>query len=192
MCNPCYTYDAIGRRTMNEILEGRKGTRAPRSDAQRNRSMVLDAEWRLLATSSPEELRMDDIARELGMGKGTLYRHYPTKECLFVALLQRGADRIADRMRESIPPEADAATKLRLVISILYEIYDEFGIRVDHLRELIPHAEAASDTGEQPQPFLVISTRIRAILEQGVREGIFRPLDLDYSTSAVLGLTMPL
>ena len=50
---------------------------------------VLDAAARLFGTQRFHEVRMEDIAAEATVGKGTLYRYFNDKEELFVALLER-------------------------------------------------------------------------------------------------------
>ena len=168
-----------------QIAEG-DGGRALRADARRNRARVLEAAWRLLATKEPELLSMEEVAREAAIGKGTLYRHYPSKESLFAALTEAGIERIAGRMHERIPPEADAPTKLRAVVALLYEVYEEYGINID----LLLNARlSCRDRSEQAVDAMV--ARVRAILAQGIRESSFRSLDLDYTAVAVFSLINP-
>jgi AcrR family transcriptional regulator len=162
---------------------------ALRADAQRNRARILAAAWQLLSEKSPEEISMEEVAHTADVGKGTLYRHYPTKESLFQALIHEGAERIAISMRERIPPEADAPTKLRALVTLTYDAYEKYRIDIDRIRELYTHI---SHEKELEHPYPKFPQRVRDILQQGVREGSFRPLDLDYATAAVLTLISPL
>ncbi len=56
-----------------------------RADARRNRERVLKAA-RLVFAEHGREAQMDDVARRAGVGVGTVYRHFPTKEALVQAL----------------------------------------------------------------------------------------------------------
>lgn len=56
-----------------------------RADARRNRELVLAAAQRLFAEQGID-VPMDDIGREAGVGKGTLYRHFPTRDHLYAAV----------------------------------------------------------------------------------------------------------
>ena len=67
-------------------------TRPLRADARRNRERVLEAGREALAERGLDA-QMDDIAARAGVGIGTVYRHFPTKDDLFTALL-------ADRWRK--------------------------------------------------------------------------------------------
>lgn len=59
-----------------------------RADARRNRERILEAAWRLLAERGPD-VQIDDIARTAGVGVGTVYRHFPSKDELIGELLAR-------------------------------------------------------------------------------------------------------
>src|SRR6476646_1143120 len=65
-----------------------------RADAARNRARVLEVAYETFAADGLS-VPIDEIARRAGVGAGTVYRHFPTKEALFQAV-------IADRMRHRI------------------------------------------------------------------------------------------
>jgi AcrR family transcriptional regulator len=56
-----------------------------RADARRNRERVLEAA-KAVFSEEGREAQMDDVARRAGVGVGTVYRHFPTKEALVSAL----------------------------------------------------------------------------------------------------------
>ncbi|MDV9202687.1 helix-turn-helix domain-containing protein, partial [Streptomyces sp. Wh19] len=58
-----------------------------RADAARNRAKVLAAANRLFAAGDPRSVTMDAVAREAGVGRGTLYRRYPDIPSIATALL---------------------------------------------------------------------------------------------------------
>jgi AcrR family transcriptional regulator len=63
----------------------------PEEKESRRRAILAGALQLFRETSYPE-LRMTDLARRLGLGKGTLYLYFPTKESLFLAVLQAELD----------------------------------------------------------------------------------------------------
>jgi len=65
-----------------------------RSDAQRNHARLLVAARKLFGTDG-FDVGVDEIARAAGVGKGTLYRHFPTKEALVAAVVQDTAGTVA-------------------------------------------------------------------------------------------------
>jgi AcrR family transcriptional regulator len=79
-------------------------TRPLRADAQRNRERVLSAARKTFA-SDGLDAQMDDVARRAGVGVGTVYRHFPTKEALVEAVAAAGYAEICEIARESLELE---------------------------------------------------------------------------------------
>ena len=65
-----------------------KSTRKPRADAVRNRERVLEAA-KAVFSAGGAEASLEAVARAAGVGIGTLYRHFPTREALFEAVYRR-------------------------------------------------------------------------------------------------------
>jgi AcrR family transcriptional regulator len=66
-----------------------------RADAARNRARVLDVAYDTFAAEGLS-VPIDEIARRAGVGAGTVYRHFPTKEALFQAVIQDRMQRLVD------------------------------------------------------------------------------------------------
>ena len=73
------------------------------------RDLILDGVDTLLARYGFRKMTMEDVAREVGIGKGTIYLHFPSKEELTLSHVDRIAERLLVKMREiscsSLPPE---------------------------------------------------------------------------------------
>jgi AcrR family transcriptional regulator len=77
-----------------------------RADAVRNRQRILDAA-REAFSEHGEDAQMDDIARRAGVGVGTLYRHFTTKEMLVGELIHVKLSEFAQRVRAKFEEESD-------------------------------------------------------------------------------------
>ena len=80
--------------------------RKPRTDAQRNRERILELA-RDAFTRSGANTSLDDIAKQSGVGAGTLYRHFPTRDALLEAVYRTEVEKIAGAERElseKLPP----------------------------------------------------------------------------------------
>ena len=75
--------------------------RQPRSDAVRNRAAVIEAARKVMAKKGLDA-GMDEIARAARVGVGTVYRHFPTKDDLVVALADYRFQRLAEFAREAL------------------------------------------------------------------------------------------
>lgn len=83
-------------------------TRKPRADAQRNRELILAVAKAAFAEHGAEAT-FDDIARQAGIGPGTLYRHFPTRDALIEAVYRSEVEKLAaagERLAASLPPLA--------------------------------------------------------------------------------------
>ena len=66
-----------------------------RADAARNRARVLDVAYETFAAEGLS-VPIDEIARRAGVGAGTVYRHFPTKEALFAAVIEDRMEHLVD------------------------------------------------------------------------------------------------
>jgi AcrR family transcriptional regulator len=80
--------------------------RKPRTDAQRNRSRILEVAKEAFSRSGANA-SLDDIARQSGVGAGTLYRHFPSRDALLEAVYSNEVEKLAVAARElsaKLPP----------------------------------------------------------------------------------------
>jgi AcrR family transcriptional regulator len=81
-------------------------SRKPRTDAQRNRERILEAAKEAF-TSFGADASLDDIARQAGVGAGTLYRHFPARDALIEAVYRSEVEKLAAaqcKFAETMPP----------------------------------------------------------------------------------------
>lgn len=88
----------------SDLLTGAPGAPAERADAARNRAKVLAAAAELFATRDPRTVTMDDIAKAAGVGRGTLYRRYPDRNSIAVALLDEHERALQEQLLRGDPP----------------------------------------------------------------------------------------
>ena len=83
-----------------------KSTRPTRGDSIRNRERLVEAA-RHVFSAGGRQAKLDAVAREAGVGIGTLYRHFPTREALFEAVYRREVDQLgalAQRLAQDAAP----------------------------------------------------------------------------------------
>jgi AcrR family transcriptional regulator len=92
------------------VTETREGPSRPlRADAARNRARVLEVAYETFAAEGLA-VPIDEIARRAGVGAGTVYRHFPTKEALFEAVISDRVRLVVDNARALLA--ADPASAL--------------------------------------------------------------------------------
>ena len=136
-----------------------------RADAQLNRDRILQVAREALAASPDASL--NSIARTAGVGAGTLYRHFPTREDLLLAVYRHDIGRIsdsaADLLAQHPPLEAIKTWFLGLADAI-------------RLKHGFPEVFASS-TGDDVirDSYAPVQAAIRTMLAAGERDGTIRP-----------------
>jgi AcrR family transcriptional regulator len=158
------------------------GCRPLRADAQRNRDRLLDVAVRAFSQDGPD-VTLDAIAKDAGVGIGTLYRHFPTREALIEAAYRSELARLCDAvpdLLQAMPPEQ--ATRAWMDRYIDY-MTAKRGM-ADALRAVI-----ASGGSPYAQSRDRLTTAITTLLQAGAAAGTLRadvePADVLASLSGV-------
>jgi AcrR family transcriptional regulator len=106
---------------------------------------MLDAAAHLFGAHRFHEVRMEDIAAEAAVGKGTLYRYFSDKEELYFALLERSSSRYIACLAEAVAQAGSARERLNALVKAILDFFDE----QPNLLDLIMRAEILRGTGEE-------------------------------------------
>ena len=109
-----------------------EGSRPLRADALRNRARVLEAAESVFAAEGIS-VPVDVIAEKAGVGVGTLYRHFPTKEKLFEAILIDRLSAIAADARARMDAEDPGAA----FFAFLQYLVEESALKRDLIQALL-------------------------------------------------------
>ena len=105
-------------------IRSAKSSRKPRADALRNRDRVLEAA-KTVFSAGGSDASLEAVAREAGVGIGTLYRHFPTREALYEAVYRREVEQLGE-LAEQLKGEASAVDALRRWLRANVEFVDPF------------------------------------------------------------------
>src|SRR5271169_2700386 len=145
--------------------------RKPRTDAQQNRERILEAAKEAF-TRSGANTSLDDVAKEAGVGAGTLYRHFPTRDALLEAVYRTEVEKLAaaERKLAATMPPLEA---LRAWMLLFVDYIETKQIIAPALNTLVGGPskifEASGD---------LIKGAIHALVKRAVKSGDIRP-DLD-------------
>jgi TetR/AcrR family transcriptional repressor of mexCD-oprJ operon len=95
-----------------------------RADAERNRELVLDHATRLLAQDPA--VAMAEIAHAAGIGRATLYRHFPTREDLLTAIDERAFEETEAAFAASRLAEGTATAALERLVAAVLDVGDRY------------------------------------------------------------------
>ena len=157
--------------------------RPQRADARRNRERLLATARAAFAAGDPESTSLEGVARDAGVGVGTLYRHFPTREALVAAVFEAELAALGDeaaQLAEDHP--ADVALRLWM---------DRYGTFVATKRGM---AETLRDVLSSPayEPGLTrrrMQMAVATLLAAGAADGTLRtdvePADVVLSMAGV-------
>jgi AcrR family transcriptional regulator len=149
--------------------------RKPRSDAQRNRERILEVAKEAF-TRSGANTSLDDIAKQAGVGPGTLYRHFPSREELLRAVYRSELERLAaaERKFAQIMPPIEA---LRAWLLLFVDAIETKQIIAPALQTLIGDPKKVFAAS-----YAQINQAIHALVERAIESGDVRkdlePFDL--------------
>ena len=171
---------------------------APRSlkekQRQQREALILQVAEEVLLEKGYYETSIDEIAARVGIAKGTVYLHFPSKEDLVVAIFLRDMQQLLQTVEEVVDEQVTARTKVEAILQcmygeifvkrmqLLYSIYNNG----DSKRQWKEHGERLGEVWEQ------LAQRISSLLEEGKRAGEFDPvLPTSVMVSALFSLLSP-
>jgi AcrR family transcriptional regulator len=137
------------------------------------RDLLLDAMERLLARYGYQKTTMDDVARDAGVGKGTIYLHFPSKEELVLSTIDRIVDRLLRRLEEiaRLPQPADRRLREMLLIRVLFR-FDSVRDYPQGVNDLLAALRPAYLARRQ-RYFAAEAEVLAAVLREGQAAGVF-------------------
>lgn len=139
-----------------------------RADARRNRARLLEVAEVVFATEGIT-VPIDEVARRAGMGVGTVYRHFPTKQSLFAAIILRQVEQLVDEAHAAL----GHAEPDRALFAFLTTVIERCGRNKALAAAFIRQEHDPAPAGAVPADRL--RTALAALLERAHRIGAVRP-----------------
>ena len=139
--------------------------RKRRADAERNIQAITDAAVGALAENP--DASMAAIARRAGVVRATIYMHFPTREALLDAVMEKATGQVAQAIREAEPERGEPVEALERVIRATWKELSQFhGVLAINIGRLSPT--------ELRRRHLPMTTQFIPLLERGQADGVFR------------------
>jgi AcrR family transcriptional regulator len=149
--------------------------RKPRADAQRNRERILEVAMKEFARSGANA-SLEEIAKKASVGPGTLYRHFPTREELLVAVYRSEMEKLAAAERtlgDSLPP----VEALRAWLLLFVDAVETKHVIAPVLNTLVGDPKKVFEAS-----YARMHEAIRALVKRAIKSGDIRkdldPMDL--------------
>jgi AcrR family transcriptional regulator len=153
-----------------------------RADAQRNLERVLDAATEVFAASGPDS-SIDEIARRAGVGHATVFRRFPTKEALMVAVIERRVEELRALVHEAL----DADDAGQALFDFIWKV-SELHASARGLHECLAHCHDHPDSVELEQ---LAEKLVRRAQKAGAVRGDVKPSDVPPLVRGALAAAPP-
>jgi TetR/AcrR family transcriptional regulator, fatty acid metabolism regulator protein len=173
-------------------------SQSPRSLKEKQRqereALILQVAEEVLLERGYHETSMDEIASRVGIAKGTVYLHFPSKDDLIVAIFTRDMQDFLSHIDEAINAQSSPKAKLEALYHLMYadffykrtQLFSTLYYSVD-MRHLF--AEKGNCMHDQ---WKIVTSHIARLLDEGKAAGEFNPdLPTNIMTSAFISLLSP-
>ena len=152
----------------------------------RHKEEILSASLRLFSAKGFHNVSMQEIASEAEFAIGSLYNFFPSKEALFDELIETSGERIAANMAAILDVPGTEVERLASYFRSLPAQLEEHAPFIKlYVSEMGTRcAKLAKDHG-QPKVKTIIASKIRNLLNAGIRKGLFRSVDPDVAVVAI-------
>ncbi len=151
------------------------------------RENVLRAAEKIFTDHDYHEVLMEDVARGSGVGKGTLYRYFPSKRDLYLAVMFEGIEQLHAELEAAVEQPATPVRKIELVVRcILAHFWDRrFFFALIHRNE---HKPDDPDNQEWVRRRAQLSRIIQRAVQEAIAAGYVRRIDPRIATEMLLGM----
>jgi TetR/AcrR family transcriptional repressor of bet genes len=154
------------------------------------REIIVESALRLILKKGYDNTTVDDVAQMSGVSKGLVSYHYPKKENLFRAVLEKIIAKLESDLKANYEASDSARERLRLDFRNLFESEERtrhyYTVLVDFL------AQAPREACVRNYTRVIYQTVLRYVemtIADGVRTGEFRQVDVKLSASTIVALT---
>jgi len=160
-------------------------TPTPR-DPEQTRGRILDAALDIFARKGYHDASVDEIVESSGSSKGSVYFHFPNKQRLFLALVDKFADVLERHVHESVEQEAAGIQRVRLALEAVMNTFAKYRAPA---KVLLVQAVGLGSAFEEKrmevqQRFALL---IKHYLDQAVEVGDIAPVDTEMVAYAWMG-----
>lgn len=151
------------------------------------RKEIMRASAQLFSEKSFHDVTMDEVASKVGVAKGTLYLYFESKENLYLEILEDRHEAIETLLENEIAKKDPAPMKLKEVLKIIFNFYRQ---NLDVLRILSrDETHLIREHYEFTEHWRLRRVRLyERILEKGIKEGSFHPMNKNLIALIIFGL----
>lgn len=162
-------------------------------DKELKKMEILHAAMNVFARKGVVKTKMIDIANEAGIGKGTIYEYYRSKEKIFISAFTYFFENLESMLGKALENEDDPFRQLQIIVNTSFEALLHGG---EGFADIMMDFWAEGVRNKDQEILIAINLKdiyseyrktIQLILKRGIRQGVFRKMDTKAAASVFLG-----
>jgi len=147
---------------------------------------IMTAAAQVFAAKGFHQARMEEIAQAADMGKSTVYEYFSSKQDLFAQMFQNGCQMYQETLTAALRPEMGVRDQLVALV----QLHLRFILQHQNIGRMMMQDKCQLD-GTMHQQLIALrqfkAERISTILQEGIRQGIFREMNCDLTARLLIG-----
>jgi AcrR family transcriptional regulator len=189
---------------MSVTQDSARGVRLPRRE---RRAQLLDSARTVFVTQGYHAAAMDDIAEKAGVSKPVLYQHFPSKQDLYLALLDESVESLTSAVRDALESTEDNRMRVAAAIRAYFDFVDDPDgayrlvfesdlVNVDEVRRRVERADEmcaalvavviAADTGLSEGEAMLLAAGLTGMAQTAARRWLRNRRSLPKQQAAAL------
>ncbi len=155
-------------------------------NAQETRTRILEAAVKVFATKGYHETKVDDIVNESRTSKGAFYFYFPSKQDIFLALVDTFAKLLEDRLNEALQSKAHGLEQMDAALTSILGLFSQYrGLAKIALVQAVGLGAAFEEKRRAINDRL--TQLVQARLDQAVADGSLPPQSTEIAARAWIG-----
>jgi AcrR family transcriptional regulator len=151
------------------------------------RELILEAAAQVFSQNGFHRSTVEEIAQRAGVGKGTIYEYFSSKKELFQQLVVGRVERLMMELLTRVEQADNAKDKMRVIMDATLSHF----IRVEQINKILLIETSAAEDAKMRNILLkkreALTDLISKIIQQGIDQGEFRPVDSGSSAKLFVG-----
>ena len=166
-------------------------TTYPRGEETRTR--ILDAALEAFAQNGYDATGVAEICRRAGVTKGGFYHHFPSKQAVFLEMLERWMEGIDAQLQTARSGGDEVPVKLLNMTAMVRQVFQEAGGKLPIFLEFLTKAGHSPAVWEATiAPFRKYHHFFAQMIDEGIAEGSLSPVDADQASHVLLAFAVGL
>ena len=161
----------------------------PAERAEQRRDDIIDAAARVFADKGYHEAGISDVAAEIGIAHGTIYRYFGSKQEIGERVLSRVLQRLAQTLLQESPTESDTLEQYReQIVRLINGLFDLYERNPDHMH-FFQQQSMTIDAGRIGDALDSFTEFIEQFMVNGIQKGFLRSdLDAEVMSQSFVGV----